>query len=264
VSAIDEMVISQSAWSRGYTKTPWWLRMIGVGRQYYRDERRQTYRTPWGEITFGWSGFAVDFGCYESAHLHFAPGFANLFIRLPFANRWFLKRESAGDCPRFGFSFGRDGDTLHLHWNRRVKVLWMPWTTYQISREFLAADGRWLPKDQMERSWKPGEGVSAYTETHPYHYMLDDGEVQHVEATITRERSCRGLYWFSHTGPVSRFLRAIGPKWRSDGIDIAFSEEVGAARGSWKGGCVGCGYEMKPGETPQQTLLRMQRERRFR
>ncbi len=33
--------------------------------------------------------------------------------------------------------------------------------------------------------------------------------------------------------------------------------------GSWKGGVLGCGYEMKPGETPKQTLRRMERERVF-
>lgn len=256
--------IEQKAWSEGWAKSPWWLRMIGVGRQYYRDGRRQTYRTVWGEATFGWSGFAFDLGCYEHAHLHLAVGFANLFIRLPFADRWFLSRESGGDCPAFGFNLTRDADTLHLHWGRRGKVLWMPWTTYQISREFLAADGRWLDHKERAQPWRPGEGVEPYTETHPYHYMLDDGEVQHIEATVTRERASRGLYWFSNSGPVSRFLRLLGPKWRSESIDITFSDEVGARRGSWKGGCVGCGYNMKPGETPRQTLLRMQRERRFR
>lgn len=255
--------IEQKAWSEGWAKSPWWLRLIGGSRQFYRDGRRQTYRVAWGEITFGWSGFAFDFGCYETAHLHFAVGFANLFIRLPFLDKWFLSREQGGDCPRFGFSFTQDGDTLHLHWNRAGKVIWMPWTTRMISWEFLAADGRWLPRDQIERSWAPGQGVKPYQETHPYHYMLQSGETQHVTATITRERSCRGLYWFSDKGPVSRALRTVGPKWRSESIDIAFSGEVGERAGSWKGGCVGCGYTMKPGETPRHTLLRMQRERRF-
>lgn len=39
---------------------------------------------------------------------------------------------------------------------------------------------------------------------------------------------------------------------------------LGARRGSWKGGCVGCGYDMRPEEAPKETLMRMQRERRFR
>lgn len=259
-----DLEIEQAAWSEGWARSPFWLRLLGVGRQYYREGRRQTYRTAWGEITLGWSGLAIAVGCYSSAHLHLALFVFNAFIRLPFADRWFLGREKDGDCPQFGFNLTQDGDTLHLHWNRRVKVLWMPWTRHQISREFLAFDGRWLPYDQIERSWRAGEGVAPYTETHPYHYMLDDGEVQHVEATLTRQRTVAGRYWFGPKGPVSRFLRWIGPKRRIESIDIAFSSEVGSRAGSWKGGCVGCGYNMKPGETPLHTLKRMQRERRFR
>lgn len=50
-------------------------------------------------------------------------------------------------------------------------------------------------------------------------------------------------------------------KWR--GIDVDFDGEVGERTGSWKGGTVGCSYESRPGETPVQTLRRMERERRF-
>lgn len=30
-----------------------------------------------------------------------------------------------------------------------------------------------------------------------------------------------------------------------------------------KGGCTGCGYDIKPGETPLECLQRMERERKF-
>src|SRR6185295_17874880 len=134
---------------------------------------------------------------------------------------------------------------------------------------------------EMARSWARGEGVEPLKQELPYHYMLDDGEVQHVTATIVRERAWIVWKWFgestsprAHLGPGRRRRKA----WISDGlrqiqkrlsaakqtIDIAFSDEVGARRGSWKGGCIGCSYDMKPGETPRQTLTRMQHERRFR
>ena len=46
-------------------------------------------------------------------------------------------------------------------------------------------------------------------------------------------------------------------------IDIDFNDEVGEETGSWKGGCTGCGYTMLDGELPEQTLRRMEKERKF-
>lgn len=261
---IEEIRIKQAAWSEGWRKSPLWLRLIGGPKTHYVEDRRQrgqTYRMAWGELTLGWSGLGLKLGCYETAHLNVAFVLGQVFIRLPWLDGWFLKREKDGECPTYGFTTFEQ--SLHLNWGRRCKIIDAPWTTRMISWEFLAHDGRWLGRDQMERSWAPGVGVAPYRETHPYHYMLMSGDVQHVEATITRTRMVRGLYWFSDKGPISRFLRSIGPKWRTDSIDIEFSDEVGERAGSWKGGCVGCGYTMQPGERPVQTLRRMQLERRF-
>ena len=41
------------------------------------------------------------------------------------------------------------------------------------------------------------------------------------------------------------------------------TEEVGKKKGSWKGGCIGCSYDLKPGETPEECLKRMEKEREF-
>lgn len=46
-------------------------------------------------------------------------------------------------------------------------------------------------------------------------------------------------------------------------IDVQFSDEVGERTGSWKGGTIGCGYNMLPGESPLDTLRRMEAERKF-
>ena len=40
-------------------------------------------------------------------------------------------------------------------------------------------------------------------------------------------------------------------------------KEVGKKKGSWKGGCIGCSYDSKPGETPEECLKRMEKERKF-
>lgn len=49
----------------------------------------------------------------------------------------------------------------------------------------------------------------------------------------------------------------------SRSIDVEFNAEVGERTGSWKGGCIGCGYQMNPNETPLQALRRMEAERKF-
>lgn len=46
-------------------------------------------------------------------------------------------------------------------------------------------------------------------------------------------------------------------------IEIEFSDEVGKKKGSWKGGCIGCSYDMLENETPEQCIKRMENERKF-
>ena len=53
-------------------------------------------------------------------------------------------------------------------------------------------------------------------------------------------------------------------KWYRKSINVQFSDETGERTGSWKGGTIGCGYDMLPGETAEQTLRRMEKEREFR
>jgi hypothetical protein len=44
---------------------------------------------------------------------------------------------------------------------------------------------------------------------------------------------------------------------------IEFNDEVGERTGSWKGGTLGCGYNLLPNETPLECLRRMEKERKF-
>lgn len=90
-------------------------------------------------------------------------------------------------------------------------------------------------------------------ETHDYVYRLSTGELQQRQATIQAEE--REWRWIWRASPVRRVRRYI---------DVKFSDEVGDRSGSWKGGVIGCGYEMRDGENPINTLRRMERERVFR
>jgi hypothetical protein len=93
-----------------------------------------------------------------------------------------------------------------------------------------------------------------WNETYPYTYTLKSGVVQHRKALLkVSEREWR-WHWFKWL-PLTKMVRKT--------IDITFDDEVGERTGSWKGGTLGCGYNMKPGELPEQTLRRMEKERKM-
>ena len=105
----------------------------------------------------------------------------------------------------------------------------------------------------MDRMREEEKAVSLVSETHDYTYTLKNGTVQHRKATIHVMRRTWRMKWW----PLLPFKKA------STTIEVKFSEEVGEGTGSYKGGCVGSGYEMQGCETPLETLRRMERERKF-
>ena len=247
-------------------KTPLWVRLVG-GRRYYDDG---CVRAKWGEFDAKHWGIVFTVGGYDTAHLNIGLIRGQFFIRLPFLDRVICDDANTMDNPHWGVSWrwSQFESQIWLRWGRRSKMIEMPWCTHHVVTQHLRADGTWAeaPINNLRDGgewidWRDG----AWSEDLPYHYMLDNGEVQHVTATVRRSRSEHRWEWFGR-GPLSSWLRRVQPFGVKvfETIDIQFSEEVGSRRGSWKGGCVGCGYEMKPGEAPRHTLRRMQGERRFR
>lgn len=144
---------------------------------------------------------------------------------------------------------------LTLYWGLRRKSWKWPFHTIILSWDYESTDGWKDVRSTYED--ENGEWVrrlNPVSETHPFTYVLRSGKVQKVNATITRERWIKGRHILSRLGWPSRT--------RYD-IDIDFDGEVGERAGSWKGGTVGCSHEMLPGETPLETLRRMEREREF-
>lgn len=104
------------------------------------------------------------------------------------------------------------------------------------------------------KSWNDEEQAKkSVSEVYDYTYKLKSGEYQHRRATVYVNR----MTWLARWWPI------IPIKKSQTCINVAFDGEVGEKTGSWKGGCTGCGYEMKFGETPMETLYRMERERKF-
>lgn len=224
---------------------PWPVRVLG-GR--WRDGARD-WRMRWGSLSIR-SGWAAELCLFSedrfSLHLH--AFWLNLFVSLPFLSRW------AWEPHEIMESWGASctDHTLHLHWGRHTKVIWLAWRQWvRVSDDVRRADGSWVPYvGSYERDKEPD---GRHLDTYPYRYLLRSGDVQERTATIYVERERRKLKLF-------RWLPFARTRYY---INVTFSDEVGERSGSWKGGTVGCAYELRPNETPRECLRRMESDRRF-
>jgi len=144
----------------------------------------------------------------------------------------------------------------------KKKYIDFPWNLEWYKTSHLAEWGTdqpkvWITEYKGDKNdyWDSEKHENTFwKETHPYTYVLDSGEIQERQATIrVKEMEWRRKGWM-----WSPFLNQV---IRS--IDVQFDKEVGERTGSWKGGTVGCGYEMLPNESPYQCLKRMEQERKF-
>src|SRR6185312_124608 len=229
-------------------KLPWLIRLLG-GR--WRDSRH-AYHMSWGELIlwrWGWACSLCMFSETFSLQLQI-PGIRT-FIHLPMLQRW--HREPHEIMESWGIE--SCDNTIHFKWGRHYSILHIPWSDWvQVAHEVRRPDGSWVP---FVGSWEEGrngkEPDGRLYETYYYKYVLRSGEVQHRTATISTERRTRKLRWFQWL-PYAKVTHSI---------DVRFSDEVGERSGSWKGGTIGCGYELRPDETPRECLRRMERDRRF-
>lgn len=175
---------------------------------------------------------------------------------------------SVGDEPSWGVELSLEFG-VNLHWGARRKHFYWPWDLDFVRASYLLADGTWRTETASRQAEVNRLGRAAalayhkecwaardlrWQEEHPYRYVLRSGELQERIATIRvdeREWRRRWLKWLPWGAKVVRT------------IDVEFDGEVGERSGSWKGGCVGCSYEMRPGEEPVDTLRRMEAERKF-
>lgn len=218
----------------------------------FRDGRN-SYRMTWGELSFGADGWAFALDLFEEHYsLNLRGLWLSLFIRLPFLQRWHRApvemMESWGVSCRDGyicFEWGHDR-------RKSFDLFWRHWV--QVAHDVRRIDRSWVP---FVGSWEVGRDGKVedqrHLETFPYRYLLKDGTLQERTATVYVERRIRRLNCFRRL-PFGR---------TSYSISVTFSDEVGERSGSWKGGTIGCGYDLKPGETAAHCLKRMESERKF-
>lgn len=241
-----------------------------VGFRFFerRYPRGWEARFSWAEVTskFGLAFALCLFEDNFSLHLHL--GWPNMFIKLPFLQRW--HREPHEMMESWGLSWVGP-DAIHMNWGSSCKILHMPWSAQWVRTSILLEDGTWAhelrsrrkvefpnypliePKIHCSFLFKIKKDV-AWRETYPYRYLLRSGEFQDRQATIVVEEREWRWRWFTWL-PFPRGIE------RS--IDVSFDHEVGEKSGSWKGGVMGCGYTLRPHETPKECLKRMERDRKF-
>jgi len=152
-------------------------------------------------------------------------------------------------------------------WWKKTYSWSFPWTLDWWKTEMLSLDMKEVLWSEQKGDRKKGSRADPFvgmkardeaklrsSESHPYVYRLQSGEEQCVTATIGVDR----MEWRARWWPLIWRKRVVTSIW------VEFSSEVGEGSGSWKGGCTGCGYELKPGETALECLRRMERERKFK
>ena len=177
---------------------------------------------------------------------------------------WFrLKTDYWEPWPSYGFNwhFSEYRGALFLYW-RTCKIVWMPWDWKYVRHDVLMKDNTWKRvKDRTD--WLgllndldccPWNWPDKYQERIPYTYTRKNGKIQIATATIGVEEREWRWRWFTWL-PWPRMIR------RS--IEVEFDNEIGEQAGSWKGGVLGCSYDLLPDETPYDCLRRMERERKF-
>lgn len=190
-------------------------------------------------------------------------GWGKLWVHLPI-------RTGIQDCESaaWGINYHNNmiwiyiGGAGNFEGGKKWKTITMPWDYAWVRTSVLLSDGNeWWHETKHNRK-KYGEdatvvGSSEWIENNKWkstHEYVDSYDQTVVLATISvKEREWRQR-WLSWT----RLFAKI-----SKDIDIEFDQEVGKSKGSWKGGCLGCGYKMRTGESPIECLKRMERERKF-
>jgi hypothetical protein len=194
---------------------------------------------------------------FESKRLWVRLGFG--LFTLAFSFPWHGKvPPDEGQCsgPRYGFSFF--GDSLSIYHGKSTgrprdgssTTITMPWAWTHVRHSYLNDDGT-LHHNAEKHEYEPPRDTEV---KYGYTYARRNGEIQQRIATVNGEER----EWRLHYLPWLPWPRKI-----QRSINISFSDEVGERTGSWKGGCTGCGWDWRRGETLGQALRRMEQERKF-
>lgn len=131
----------------------------------------------------------------------------------------------------------------------------LPWTQYNFVRHTVFdCDGNQyknFPKSSNLdfRDWDAVNVAQSSVKKAYFEFDDYDGERIYASCFIEEREWTKGTSWCSWLKYFSK------PKVRRS-VDIAFTSEVGRRKGSWKGGTLGHGTDLMPGETCVQAFKR--------
>ena len=180
---------------------------------------------------------------------------------IPFRNNW----TNECDPPQYGIAIHNDTFWVYLggKGNMGGGTKWWTWdlpffTLNHVRHEVECnIDGqiKLVPAKSLETTGKDYIPLkdNKLVNIHKYDYTdsYDNMVIPCVYWVEEREWRPKWLTWTSKFKKVRKY------------IEIEFSDEVGKKKGSWKGGCIGCSYDMLENETPEQCIKRMEKERKF-
>lgn len=195
---------------------------------------------------------------YEDCHgrIHISLfGWHSVFM-LPFKS----KRYPDGDCcpPEWGISV--HGDSIWLYYGgggnfdggTRYKCWDLPFfTRNNIRWDVMCKDGKMHNRHKLDRHSSLYENPFVDTKEYEYTDRYDNSKVPCVYWVEEMEWRPKWLSWCSLFKDVHRYL------------NVNFSVEVGSGKDTWKGGVVGCSFEMRKDETPEECIKRMEIEKNF-
>ena len=163
---------------------------------------------------------------------------------------------------KYGFGLSLDGFVQVWHGAQthdsttdKVWCTHLPWTQWRhVRTSYYGLNGEhfWTePKHVRGQPWDHQAVWDKRDECPTVKFLIEDYDGEKITATtrieerewLLGEKWCKWLSWFTK------------PRIRRS-LDIAFSAEVGTEKGSWKGGLMGTGIEMLPGELHEQAFRR--------
>lgn len=125
----------------------------------------------------------------------------------------------------------------------------LPWKQWDhVRHSYYNPEGTHFATDPVGRGkWEECNKLSESCPT--VHFEFEDYDGKRIVATckIEEREWHRGEGWF-------KWLKHFYPVKIRRSLDLRFSDEVGPEKGSWKGGTIGTGCDMLPGETPEQAF----------
>ncbi len=219
---------------------------------------KKHYEYNWGELNLKWCGPCVKLSAWSGDHdtLNISFLFFNVFIKLPYI----IKRnpdKCSIEQPSYGFTYFEK--SIHFHWGQRFYLWHLPWD-WNFYKRWEQVQFNNIETQKPEYKWieiskhGPDYGTTGTKYHYYYTYVRHNGEKQIVLATYYVDKMVWRWNWLM-------FLP--WPRKVHISIDVDFDNELGERTGSWKGGVRGTSFQMFQNEHPEDTIRRMEKERKF-